>query len=202
MVYLPSIPAANDKPAQSQSQIQQNFTQLNTQFGVEHVAFDAATANGQHKSITLQKIVAGAATGTNVVISQSLTPVGNPFIKADFGPTAPLTGDFYSIPLMASALKNIAGGTATFILVDFGAAGLKLVPQTGNIFVYNDSSRDRTIFSPFVYVGGVLTVPGSAGQLRSGSQLTKLNSAGSVLTLETTASIAGNIIIKITGNAI
>lgn len=200
MVYLPTIPAANDRPAQSQAQIQENFTQLNTQFGAEHVAFDAAANNGQHRYITLQRMAVAAPTGTNVRISQDTTVVGNPFIKVGFA------ADYYSIPLMSSVSAPIPGGSHTTTIVDFGAAGLNLVPQTGNIFVYDDNSRTRTIFTPFVYIGGVLTIPSGAGingQLRSGGTFVQLIGNGSLLRLETNGLGGATVAVaKITGNAI
>ncbi len=56
-VYNPSIPAATDIPADSQGQIQSNFTKLNTDFQVDHTAFDASSNPGQHKKVTIQNVV-------------------------------------------------------------------------------------------------------------------------------------------------
>lgn len=53
MVYIPNIPQPTDTLAQSQPQILGNFTALNTQFGVDHVAFTGATNNGMHNKISL-----------------------------------------------------------------------------------------------------------------------------------------------------
>lgn len=205
MVYLPTIPAATDKPAQSQGDIQENFTQLNNQFKTEHVAFDAATANGQHKFVTLQRSAGVAPAGQNVILAQAATAATNPYIQAYFGNAAGYPNDFYSIPLMKTFTKHITGGSHTFNLVDFGAAGLRLVPQTGTIFIYDDSLRTRTIVSPFVYIGGVLSIPSGAGingQLRSGGTFTQLIGTGSVLQLETSSAPATDVAIKITGNAV
>lgn len=53
MTFNPSIPQATDRPSDSQSQILNNFTALNNIFNQEHVTFNAATDNGEHKKITM-----------------------------------------------------------------------------------------------------------------------------------------------------
>jgi hypothetical protein len=54
MVYLPNIPQPTDNPStQSQAQFLENFTQLNTQFGIDHSAFNAISNNGLHKKATI-----------------------------------------------------------------------------------------------------------------------------------------------------
>lgn len=58
MSYLPGIPLATDKPSQSQGQIKDNFTALNTIFGINHVKFDAATGNGEHTLVTINDVQA------------------------------------------------------------------------------------------------------------------------------------------------
>tara|TARA_R110000868_G_scaffold359365_1_gene621202 strand:+ start:409 stop:1050 length:642 start_codon:yes stop_codon:yes gene_type:complete len=56
MVYDPSIPAHADQMSVSQGDLLENFTQLNTQFGVNHVPFDDVTADvGKHKFCTFVK---------------------------------------------------------------------------------------------------------------------------------------------------
>lgn len=207
MVYLPGIPAATDKPAQSQSDIQENFAQLNNQYKTEHVAFDAASSNGQHKFVTLRQSAGVPPTGSKITLSQALTtaPLSNPYLQVYFGNAAGYPNDFYSVPLMKTFTKHITGGSHTFNLVDFGAAGLNLIAQTGNIFIYDDSNRTRTIFSPFVYIGGTLTIPSGAGingQLRSGATFYQLIGTGSVLQLETNSAPVTDVVIKITGNAV
>ena len=213
MTYIPTIPGPDNIPSQSQGAMQTNFAQANSQFGQEHDAFDSAAADGFHKWVTLQYFKppgppspAPAATGTNVIISQPHTPVGNPYLQVDFGNALGYPNDFYSIPLMASASVVLTGGTHTFNLVDFtafGGVGSPLLPQTGTIFVYDNAKPTRSIFTTFVYVGGSIEIPGGAGQLISGSVLTGLTSSGSILQM--TGSGLSNpttINIKVTGNAI
>lgn len=56
--YNPNIPASSDNLSTSQGQIQNNFTQLNTIFDVDHVTFnDATSANrGFHRKVRLSNV--------------------------------------------------------------------------------------------------------------------------------------------------
>jgi hypothetical protein len=59
MSYFPTIPASTDKPSTSQAQIQQNFTTVNTDFSVDHVALTTGGADfGYHKKITFDGVQA------------------------------------------------------------------------------------------------------------------------------------------------
>lgn len=51
MSYNPSIPQANDDPSDSQLQLLNNFSSLNTQFNVNHIPFSAAVNRGYHTKI-------------------------------------------------------------------------------------------------------------------------------------------------------
>lgn len=54
MTYTPGIPSSGQSiPAQDRSLISENFTQLNTQFAIDHTAFDSGSNNGYHKKTTL-----------------------------------------------------------------------------------------------------------------------------------------------------
>lgn len=52
MTFNANIPASTDLISQSQSQIQTNFSQSNTAFGVDHTAFDVVSNQGKHKKST------------------------------------------------------------------------------------------------------------------------------------------------------
>ena len=53
MTYSPSIPKPDDDMSNSQADLKTNFQQLNTQFAVNHVAFDDDSADkGKHKFAT------------------------------------------------------------------------------------------------------------------------------------------------------
>jgi len=197
MVYKPTIPASTDKPAQSQADIQENFTQLNNQFKIEHIAFDAAADNGQHKFITLKRSAGVVPAGTDWVVAQALTPAANPYLQLVNAST------FFSIPLTYYFTKHIIAGTATRNLIDFGPAGINLFPQSGTISLYDKNTQNRTVFAPYTWVGGVLYIPGVNGQLVAGTTFTRFDTAGSVLQLEVNAlAVATDVSVKISGTAI
>lgn len=122
MSYIPGIPNANDLISSSQSQIQTNFTQLNTQFAIDHVAFDAGANNGKHKQITLENVAApGAQTDPQSVIYSKLatggvlTAYSLPFFRNQSGelPLAPdlsNTGTNYGYQ-QGNLIYNFGSGT-------------------------------------------------------------------------------------------
>lgn len=59
--YNPNIPQATDNLSNSQGDLLDNFGQLNTQFGVDHTAFNTGAANGDgfHKQVTLPTPLGG-----------------------------------------------------------------------------------------------------------------------------------------------
>lgn len=201
MVYLPNIPAANDKPAQSQPEIQTNFTELNTQFSSEHIAFDAGADNGQHKFITLKRSAGVPPVGTNMILAQANTVAGNPYLQALNSTT------IFSIPLVYTKSVAIPAGGGTINLFDFFA--LNFVSQAGTLLVYDVNTINKTILSPFVYIKsplfGTLETPGTTGQLISGSDLIRFNSVGSMLTLETKSPYPGGattVAVRVIGTAV
>ena len=61
MVFKNNIPQPGDSPStQSQADLLENFTQLDSQYGIagDHVAFSAASDNGEHKFVTINGIQA------------------------------------------------------------------------------------------------------------------------------------------------
>lgn len=57
MTYNPNIPLANDPFDISQVEINTNFTQLNTIFGIDHVAFNALSNQGEHKKVVFNAVL-------------------------------------------------------------------------------------------------------------------------------------------------
>lgn len=60
MTYNPSIPNATDLISTSQGEIKTNFTQLDTQFGIDHINFKNGGVNGTgfHKKVTFSGVIA------------------------------------------------------------------------------------------------------------------------------------------------
>lgn len=61
MTYNPSIPQSTDLLSQSQGQILTNFTQANTLFSTDHVAFTDNTNGGEHKKVLFNNIASDPA---------------------------------------------------------------------------------------------------------------------------------------------
>ena len=202
MVYKPNIPASTDKPAQSQPEIQTNFSELNTQFSLEHVAFNAGADNGKHKFVTLQRSAGIVPAGTNLIVAQALTPSGNPYVQVA-SPTR-----LFSIPLTYTTpvAIHIIAGSGNRNLIDFAALGF--VPQEGTILSYDTVNKTRVNFSPFSFDGAVIWMPpGTTGQLSSGGSggtFEQFRAAGSVLQMRTNSVPAGglNVLIFVTGTAL
>jgi len=72
MTFNPNIPLGTDNLSTSQGQILANFSQLNTQFGVDHAAFNTGSGNGDgaHKKVTFNAppspIPSPSGTGSSV----------------------------------------------------------------------------------------------------------------------------------------
>jgi hypothetical protein len=68
-VYNPSTPNSTDLISATQAPIKTNFTQLNTQFGVDHTPFNNGGVNGDghHTQVTLNAPVSVSPTGTQAI---------------------------------------------------------------------------------------------------------------------------------------
>lgn len=69
MTYNPNIPQGSDNLSASQVQLLANMGQLNSQFGIDHVAFNTGSGNGTgfHSKVTLLEQVSDPATGADQV---------------------------------------------------------------------------------------------------------------------------------------
>jgi hypothetical protein len=56
--YNPNVPQPNQTLAQTHLPILTNFTEINNQFSVDHVALTAATNRGMHKQVELSQVSA------------------------------------------------------------------------------------------------------------------------------------------------
>jgi len=84
MTYNPSIPQPTDLISVSQGQILTNFTQLNTQFGIDHTAFNPGSGNGDgfHKKVTYnvpQSVDPTPAGVASVLYTKSVSGLGQLF---------------------------------------------------------------------------------------------------------------------------
>lgn len=75
MTYNPAIPGPNDLIAQSQAQIQTNFSQADTIFDINHVTFDDATvaSRGKHRKVDYIRVAAPGSLAAEAVTYQKLS---------------------------------------------------------------------------------------------------------------------------------
>jgi len=91
MTYQPGIPGANDSLDVSQVDLQNNFTAINTYIGIDHVAFDAASAQGEHKKITLNDVLGadpGLTNPKSSIYSKTIAHGGTNFSELFFESTS------------------------------------------------------------------------------------------------------------------
>lgn len=63
MTFTPNVPQGNQTLSETHTPIRNNFGQLNTQIGTEHVALTADVDNGNHKRATFNEVTADPALG-------------------------------------------------------------------------------------------------------------------------------------------
>jgi len=120
MVYNAGIPAPTDMISNSQAQLLENFAQLNTQFGTDHVAFNAASNNGNHKKVLLPVPLAvdPAVSGTQgAFYSKDVAGVAQLFFANAATAAKQLTG-----PIVAASSGStfLPGG----IILKWGSTGI------------------------------------------------------------------------------
>lgn len=90
MVYNPNIPQGTDNLSTSQAQMLDNFGQLNTQFGIDHIPFNNSGVNGTgfHKKVTFSTVLAADPTpaGTqSVAYTKQITGETVPYFANSAG---------------------------------------------------------------------------------------------------------------------
>lgn len=118
-VYSASIPQPTDLISNSQSDILGNFAQLNTQFAIDHSAFNTGSGNGTgfHKQITMPTTVAPGAQTNPQSVWHTKAGVGGVYTN-------------YSLPFF----KNQSGDLP--LAPDLSSTGTNYGYQQGNL-IYN-----------------------------------------------------------------
>lgn len=183
MTYNPSIPQGGDIISQSQQQILTNFTQLNTVFGVDHVAYSPPVANsGKHNQVSLPEQGGNPATAANEValyckdLSSSstlylrkesagtvITMSGQDPIRATAGSTF-LPGDSTRAVVMKWG-TNAQSGTGTYA-VSFASA------FSTAAFTCVISIRGSALDNEVAIVSGSLNVSGFSYSIQADSAYT------------------------------
>jgi hypothetical protein len=120
MVYNAGIPIATDQIANSQAQLLENFAQLNTQFGIDHVKFDAASNNGHHSQVFLAAPISPVPTVTGTqgaIFSKDVAGVAQLFFANATTAQKALTGAFNAA---AKGTAFLPGG----IILKWGGTGI------------------------------------------------------------------------------
>lgn len=110
MTYNPSIPQGTDNISVSQAQILGNFGQLNSQFGIDHTAFNTGSGNGNgfHKKVTWldqTSSLPGAPGATRIVAyGKTTNSITMPYYKRDA-----IATEFSLAPIKAYALLTATG---------------------------------------------------------------------------------------------
>ena len=125
--YTPNIPAASDRPSQSQAQILSNFQTLNSTYGVDHYDFTTATTNqGKHQKVTLP---AQAADPTTIANELALYAKN---VGGDLGLYVREASNGQISQLFSSISSTIAAPNFVVLL-----NGLKLVGTTATVPAYS-----------------------------------------------------------------
>ncbi len=178
MTYRVGIPQSADRPSDSQSQIADNFTQLNSIFGQEHVEFNATLDNGEHKKVTLNAPLGsdpGLADPKASLYTKTVSGDSELFFeKFDNAATANLVSQMTNLPIVNFVNTGTAGGNGDFIDTPFGIriiwgltasfSGSRTViePNGNNILQYqltgNVSTGSRNPINGGTIVGDTLSI--------------------------------------------
>ena len=178
MAYQTNFPQGTDRPSQSVAQFQDNFTQLNTQFGIDHYPFVSPTNQGKHQKVTMPVQGADPATAASELAEyvKTLGAFSELYLRRDSNGTIiqmtsqdpEVGGGFPSygqsflpggVQIKWGYLNVPAGGdnTATFTLLvpaltafpNFGLIGFATAYNTSSQFnVKNVTQTSITIGSP------------------------------------------------------
>lgn len=161
MTYNPNIPQANDRIADSQPVILQNFQSLNTIYGTDHYPYDDASTNAtKHKHITLpdQAVAPGVlptpAASNCAIFSTTVAANTYPLLRKDG-----TTTNYQLMPIKAYALftaVNLLNPTSLFTLPYANVSAITRVSQG----IYQITFIDPL---PSVNYGAITVIQGNLG---------------------------------------
>jgi len=162
MTYNPSIPQPTDFISDSQPQILNNFTALNSVFSRNHVAFDVATNSGNHKFVELRNTAAIPApipalnAGEGTIYTKMISSVSQLFYTDDAsGNEYQLTRDIpASFSLFGTNTNNYNASGANF------TGGWSYLPG-GLLIQYGNASNQvngDTIPFPVAFTTGAFSI--------------------------------------------
>jgi hypothetical protein len=142
MVYLPNIPQPTDDPAtQSQAQFLENFQQLDTQFGFDHIAFSAGADNGEHVKVTFNDVSADPGLAS---------PKASCYTKADAGGSTQLFYENFDVVAGANVRRQLTNLTVTQAGTNYGiTTPWGLIQNWGSITSNANTPVAATFAVPF-----------------------------------------------------
>lgn len=150
MTFNAAIPQSTDDPSVSQGQILTNFSQLNTQFSVNHIALTAGADNGKHTFIEMLDQVADPATAVNemTIYSKDLAGVSTLYMRKESSGTV-IQLSAADPTIAANGSSFMAGG----IIVKWGGS----IINTGPTAVAFVTPFPNAIYSLVLTVGNSAT---------------------------------------------
>jgi hypothetical protein len=189
MAYQPNIPQPGQDPSVSQGDLLNNFTAINTIFGINHYEFNEVVGTqGKHKFVTyvdqlaIDPVVAGTDWAT-FVKDTTFEAVSAPFIRN--------VNKVWNMPVVIEIADLLTGAAANWYdLFDFAAAPAQ-PKMMGTIFIIDTGTPDRTIFSQFAWDGTTVWIPTNIDlphldthvNFRSATDGTVLSSGGKMINL-------------------
>lgn len=172
MTYNPAIPQAADLLSVSQADIRNNFSSANTIFGINHYAFnDASAANrGKHKFVEIPQRAFGSGPPPGLVGGQGAVYVSNDTTSAQLFYTNGSSGNEYQLTNVFTGSYGVFGTAVngwTFLAGNPTQGGLILnygkvstpgsAPTSGNVTFsrqYLDVSSIKVFTAPWFQGSG------------------------------------------------
>lgn len=138
MTYNPNIPQGTDNISVSQAQILGNFGQLNTQFAIDHTAFNTGSGNGDgfHKKVTLPGNVTPPTPAANFcsIYGKTTSSVTIPWLRRDGLAGSP---EWSMVPIKAFGsfvgTTGVVVGTAMNVTCVRNSTGLYTLTLPANV---------------------------------------------------------------------
>jgi hypothetical protein len=195
MTYTAGIPLPTDIPANSQQQIANNFTVINTYLPTEHTGMNSGADLGKHRFITLKRNPAAPASVGNDIHLQQTENAGKWSVDAIDSAGVTKQVEMRTM-LKPPVTANIPAGSGTRNVVDLATVGLG-ANCSGTIFLYDNLDFTRSIFTTFLMAGGQLYIPGGPGQMASGTVFTGFTHAGTMLRITVSSYPAGGTTVTV-----
>lgn len=173
MTFNPNIPQPNDLISQSQAQIQTNFSQSDTAFGIDHTAFSTVSNQGKHKKSSYIEQASDPVTSANevAVYSKELSGASTLYLrKENAGTVVQMSGQDPTVAAAGSTflpggviLKWGSGSVTNTQTVNFASA---FPTACWQVILQPINNGAVTVANDYVYVASFNTTGFSATAVR------------------------------------